>query len=90
MPGNKVILMTTLGFYSLVSSIESMELLERPYELVASLSVEVFPGALKTKQKIGGWREILEKGMNLKGSEGGNIDLLARSTILQEHIIYAN
>ena len=90
MPGNKVILMTTLGFYSLVSSIESLELLERPHELVASFSVEDFPAALQTKQKIGGWREVLEKGMNLKDSEGSNIDLLARSTILQEHIIYAN
>ena len=33
------------------------------------LSVEVFPGALQTEQKIGGWREALENDMNLKDSE---------------------
>ena len=33
------------------------------------LSVEVFPGALQTAQKIGGWREALENQMNLKDSE---------------------
>ena len=36
---------------------------------MTSLSVEVFPGALQTEQKIGGWREALENEMNLKDSE---------------------
>ena len=46
---------TALGFYSMTSSIESLERLERAYGLVMSLSVEVFPGALQAEQKIGGW-----------------------------------
>ena len=62
-------LITALGFCSMTSSIESLERLERAHELVASLSVEVFPGALQTEQKIGGWREALENEMNLKDSE---------------------
>ena len=37
--------------------------------LVRSLSMEVFPGALQTEQKTGGWREALENEMNLKDSE---------------------
>ena len=64
----EVNLKITLGFCSMTSSSESSECLERAYELVTSLSVEVFPGALKTKQKIGSWREALENEMNLKHS----------------------
>ena len=62
-------LTTALGFCSMKSSIESLERLERAHELVTSLSVEVFPGALQTEQKIGGWQEALENEMNLKESE---------------------
>ena len=29
----------------------------------------MFPGALQTEQKVGGWREALENEMNLKNSE---------------------
>ena len=65
----KVNLITALGFCSMTSSIESLERLERAHELVTSLSMEVFPGALQTEQKIGGWREALENEMNLKDSE---------------------
>ena len=65
----EVNLITALGFYSMTSSIESLERLERTHGLVTSLSVEVFPGALQTEQKIGGWREALENEMNLKVSE---------------------
>ena len=50
----EVNLMTALGFYSVVSSIESLERLERSHELVTSLGVEVFPGALETERKTGG------------------------------------
>ena len=39
-------LMTALGFCSMTSSIEPLGRLERANELVTSLSVEVFPGAL--------------------------------------------
>ena len=56
----EVKLMTALGFYNMVSSIESLERLERSHELVTSLSVHVFPGALQTEQKVGGWREALK------------------------------
>ena len=63
-------LTTTLGFCSMVSSIQSLERLERAHDLVTSLSVEVFPGALQTEQKIGSWREAFENEMNLKHSEG--------------------
>ena len=62
-------LITALRFCSMTSSIESLERLERAHELVTSLSVEIFPGALQTEQKIGGWREALENEMNLKDSE---------------------
>ena len=62
-------LITALGFCSMTNSIESLERLERAHELVTSLIVEVFPGALQTEQKIGGWREALENEMNLKDSE---------------------
>ena len=48
-------LITALGFYSMTSSMESLERLERAHGLVTSLSVEVLPGALQTEQKIGGW-----------------------------------
>ena len=62
----EVNLITALGFYSLTSSIDSLERLERAHGLVPSLSVELFPGALQTEQKIGGWREALENEVNLK------------------------
>ena len=65
----EVNLITALVFCSMTSSIESLERLERAHELVTSLSVEVIPGALQTKQKIGGWREALENEMNWKDSE---------------------
>ena len=39
-------LITTLGFYSMTRSIESVERIERAHELVTTLSVEVFPGSL--------------------------------------------
>ena len=62
-------LMTALRFYSMVSLIESLERLEYSHELVTSLSVQVFPGALQTEQKVGGWREALENKINMKDSE---------------------
>ena len=55
----EVNLITALGFCSMTSSIESLDCLKRAHGLVTSLSVEVFPGALQTEQKIGGWREAV-------------------------------
>ena len=54
----------------MTSSVESLERLERAHELVAALSVEVFPGSLQTEQKNGSWRVALENEMNLKHREG--------------------
>ena len=65
----EVNLITALRFYSMTSSVESLERLERAHELVTTLSVEVFLGALQTEQKIGGWRAALENEINLKDSE---------------------
>ena len=65
----EVNLITALGFCSRTNSIELLERLERAHELVTSLSVELFPGALQSEQKIGGWREALEIERNLKDSE---------------------
>ena len=62
-------LIIALGFYSMTSSIESLERLERAHDLVTSLSVEVFTGALQTEQKTGGWREALENEIKLKDKE---------------------
>ena len=62
----EVSLIAAWGFYSMTSSIEKLERLERAHGLITSLKVEVFPGALQTEQKIGCW---LENEMNLKDSE---------------------
>ena len=65
----EVNLMTALGFYSMVSSIELMDREERAHELGTSLSVEVCAGALQRQQKVVGWREALLNEMNLKDNE---------------------
>ena len=66
----EVNLLTASGFCSMVTSIESMERLERAHEQVTSLSVEVFPGASQTGLKYGSWREAHENETNLKHSMG--------------------
>ena len=48
--GTEVILVTTLGIYSMFGSIESLLNLEQKHEIVTAISVEVFPGVLQTKQ----------------------------------------
>ena len=83
----EVNLITALEFYSMTRSIESLERLERAHGLVTCLRVEVFPGALQTEQKIGGWREALENEMSLKDSEAyhkltGSKNLLGSSSAL--------
>ena len=65
----EVNLITASGFCSMTNSIESLERLERAHGLVTSHSMEMFPGALQTEQNIGGWRDALENGTNLKDSE---------------------
>ena len=68
--GTKVSLVTTLGFYSMFGSLESLLNLEQKHEMVTTISVEVFPGVLQTEQKcIGKWREAIEAEMNIRHSE---------------------
>ena len=86
----EVNLITALGFCSMTSSIESLERLERAHELVTSLSVEVFPGALQTEQKIGGWREALENEMNLKDSEAYRRPAGSRYLVVLSSAPYCN
>ena len=50
----EVNLITTLGFYSLTSSIESMKRRKRAHALVIALSVEVFPDPYRPKKMIEG------------------------------------
>ena len=68
--GTEVNLVTALGFYSMFSSLESLLNLEPRHEMVNAISVEVFPGVLRTEQKhIGNWREAIEAEMNIRHSE---------------------
>ena len=83
-------LITALGFCSMTSSIESLERLERAHGLVTSLSVEIFPGALQTEQKIGGWREALENEMNLKDSEAYHRPTGSKYLVVSSSAPYCN
>ena len=66
----EVNLVTALGFYSMFGSLESLMNLEQKYEMVTTISVEVFPRVLQTEQKyIGKWREAIEAEMNSRHSE---------------------
>ena len=68
--GTEVNLVTALGFYSIFGSLESLLNLEQKHEMVTTISVEVFPGVLQTKQKyIGKWREAIEAEMDIRRSE---------------------
>ena len=68
--GTEVNLVTELGFHSMFGSLESPLNLEQKHEMVTTISVEVFPGALQTEQKyIGQWREAIEAELNIRPSE---------------------
>ena len=68
--GTEVNLVTALGFYSMFGSLASLLNLEQKHEMVAAISVEVFPGVLQTEQKhIGKWREAIEAEMNIRHTE---------------------
>ena len=49
--GTDVNLVTALGFCSMFGSLESLLNREQKHEMVATISVEVFPGVLQTEQK---------------------------------------
>ena len=54
-----------LGLFSRMCSLQSLEMLESEHHLVTALSVESWPGALKTTQKdIRGWKIGLEAEMD--------------------------
>ena len=56
--GTEVNLVTALGFYSMLISLESLLNLEQRHEMVTAIFVEVFPGVVQTEQKhIGERRE---------------------------------
>ena len=60
-------LVTALGFYSMIGSLESLLNLEQKLELFTT--IEVFPGVLQTEQKyIGKWREAIEAEINIRHS----------------------
>ena len=68
--GAEVNLVTALGFYSIIGSLESLLNLKQKHEMVTAINVEVFPGVLQTEQKyIGKWREAMETEMNIRHSE---------------------
>ena len=63
-------LVTALGFYSMIGSLESLLNQEKKHEMFTTISVEVFPGVLQTEQKyIGKWREAIEAESNIRPSE---------------------
>ena len=84
----EVNLITALGFCSMTRSIESSERLECAHGLVTSLSV--FPGALQTEQKFGGWREALENEMNLKDSEAYHRPTGSKYLVGSSSALYCN
>ena len=86
----EVNLLTALGFCSMVSSIESMERLERAHEQVMSLSVEVFPGASQTGLKYGSWREAPENETNLKHSMGYHETACSEYLVGSSAVLYCN
>ena len=49
--GTEVNLVTALGFYSMIGSLESLLNLEQKLDIVTAISVEVFPGVLQIEQK---------------------------------------
>ena len=68
--GTEVNLVTSLGFYSIFGSLESLLNLEQKHEMVTAIKAEVFPGVLQTEQKhIRKWREAIEAEMNMRHSE---------------------
>ena len=50
--GTEVDLVTALGFYSMFSSPESLLNRQQKHEMVTTISVELFPGVLRTEPKM--------------------------------------
>ena len=61
---------TALGFFSRMCSLQSLEMLESEHHLATALSVESWPAALQTIQKlIRGWKIGLEAEMGFPVSD---------------------
>ena len=71
---------TALGFFSRMSSLRSLEMLESEHHLVTAFSVESLPGVLQMIQKhIRGWKIGLEAEMGFPVSEAYNLPSNAKS-----------
>ena len=77
-----VLIATALGFFSRMSSLQSLEMMESEHHLVTALSVESWPGALQTTQKhIRGWKIGLEAEMGFPVSEAYGLPVNAKSLV---------
>ena len=75
-------LATTLGFFSRMCSLQSLERLESEHHLVTALSVESWPGVLQVTQKhIKSWKVGLEAEMGFSMSEAYGLPLNAKSLV---------
>ena len=73
---------TSLGFFSRMCSIHSLEMLESEHHLVTALSVESWPGVLQLTQKhIRGWKAGLEAEMGFPVSEAYGLPVNANSLV---------
>ena len=73
---------TTLGFFSRMCSLQSLERLESEHHLVTALSVESWPGVLQVTQKhIRSWKVGLEAEMGFPMCEAYGLPLNAKSLI---------
>ena len=72
----------TLGFFSRMCSLQSLERLESEHHLVTALSVESWPGVLQVTQKhINSWNVGLEAKMGFPMSEAYGLPLNAKSLV---------
>ena len=73
---------TALGFFSRMSSLQSLEMLESEHHLVTALSEESWPGALQiTLKHIRGWKIGLEAEMGCPVSEAYGLPVNAKSLV---------
>ena len=75
-------LATSLGFFSRMCSLQSLERLESEHHLVTALSVESWPRVLQVTQKhIKSWKVGLEAKMGFPMSEAYGLPLNAKSLV---------
>ena len=73
---------TALGFFSRMSSLQSLEMLESKHHLVTALSVESWPGVLQTVEKhFRGWKIGLEAEMGFPVSGAYSLPMNAKSLV---------